>query len=200
MKKNILTQPLRLLVLTLLLSFMAATAANGLDFHDCNFCHDLHNAPGDYLLSEINFETLCMSCHDGTTSAPEVNVHGNSEETLANCIDCHARHSNVPNYLGGSNTSLVGYKIAGDAIAKIMNNNPEDPDGGFEEYFNVAFEEGSRVFWDPDQRTDTENNARRVCQLCHRVPTRGTHPKDIDCTARCHTHANGFLRGGTGMP
>jgi len=183
--------------ITSLLSLVLTSAANALDYHaNCDQCHLLHSGPGSNLLYEVNSETVCMSCHDGSVSgAPEASIHETDDsEFLASCVDCHDTHKNRDNYEGGVNISMVGILYgsdAGDYYAKIMSN---DDNSG--ELFNVAFEE-SREFWRSSPRTDSDNG-RRVCQVCHTVPEFGRHPMSTDCTSNCHKHANGFMRVGSG--
>ena len=173
-----------------LLLLAIAPIASALEYHlNCDQCHILHSAPGSHLTYEVNSETMCMSCHDGSVSgAPEVFVHEDDDELFATCVECHKTHNDEENYEGSVNISLVRISIS--------DNNPDDI--GFNEYFNVAFD-SSREFWRSSPRTDG-NNGRRICQVCHTVPTFGNHPTNTDCTANCHTHANGFMRGGGGMP
>lgn len=188
----------------LLLICAFAINANALDYHNCDQCHMLHGAPGGSLTYYVNSETMCMSCHDGSEeSAPAVTMHKDDGEEFASCVDCHDTHSNQDNYEGGINTSMVGYLYtpSGGTYAKVMSNHD---DAG--EYFNVAFEATTREFWRSSPRTDV-NNGRRICQVCHTVPTevnRMPHPPRTDCTASCHTHLNGFMftggGGGGGMP
>lgn len=178
--------------ITLLLPLVLAAAANALDYHiNCDQCHLLHSGPGSNLLYYVNSETVCMSCHDGSVSgAPEASIHETQDsEFLASCVDCHDTHKNRDNYEGGVNISMVGILYAGEDNAKIMSN---DDDSG--ELFNVAFD-ASREFWRSSPRTDSDNG-RRVCQVCHTVPTFGMHPMNTDCTVKCHEHADGFMRVG----
>jgi predicted CXXCH cytochrome family protein len=196
MKIIINTKIIVTIATALLLPIVLSATANALGYHvNCDQCHLLHSGPGSNLLYEVNSETVCMSCHDGSVSdAPEASIHEEqNSEFLASCVDCHDTHSNKNNYEGGVNISLVGisYDLDGDYNAKIMSNND---DSG--ELFNVAFEE-SREFWRSSPRTDSDNG-RRVCQVCHTVPEFRNHPMSSDCTNNCHKHADGFMRIGSG--
>lgn len=192
-----LATPLTLLFLT------AASNAFSLDYHSTyDLCHVLHSAPGGYLVNDVNSETVCMSCHDGSASgAPEVNIHEKPPgEFFASCVDCHDTHSDIQNYEFGTNISMVGFStaLAVDSYAKIMSN--YDDSGTL---YNVVFDDLNPEFWNGGVvRTiinmDTEDE-RKVCEVCHDVPVRTTgmnpHPSDTDCTNNCHKHSNGFMRG-----
>ena len=193
MKSGNLLKNLYVPVAVVLFSFGIGSTALSMEYHNnCDQCHILHSAAGSHLTYEVNSETMCMSCHDGSTiSAPEVTTHEEDDELFASCVDCHNTHSNRDNYEGGTNISLVGYlEPGGDGLAKIMNNY-DDPDV----YYDVAFD-SSREFW----RTirDNGDGGRRVCQVCHVVPTFGMHPNNTDCAASCHTHLRGFRKPGSG--
>ncbi|HER63541.1 MAG TPA: hypothetical protein ENO11_06155, partial [Desulfobacteraceae bacterium] len=107
MKTNISLATMIIVTGFVLSGFLVLSSdVQALDYHvNCDQCHLIHSGPGSNLLYEVNSETVCMSCHDGSVStAPEVTIHETDDGVfLASCVDCHDTHSNRENYEGTVN-------------------------------------------------------------------------------------------------
>ncbi|MCF8056189.1 MAG: hypothetical protein K9K37_06085 [Desulfocapsa sp.] len=180
------------------------TGASAIDYHidatggvRCDWCHDTHSFLYG-LLKDVDAETVCLSCHEPgvNADAPDATIH-----RTATCVDCHDTHSNRLNYLGTTNTSLVGISYdangnpQGDYVARVI----DSSDGTF---YNVDFTGANPKFVRMGNR-DGVPGARRICQVCHDAPPSGNphtmNATEDNCTS-CHKHINGFKAGGPAVP
>lgn len=159
--------------------------------HSCSFCHSVHMAPGSQLQNETDTEVLCLTCHGPGGSA---STRADTHKGKVTCMGCHVPHSNVQNWLGGTNLMLVR-----DTVEDSRFNGNMRP---------VVFESRGTDVGDPrlhsfcDQDEDGNGIWDGVCDTCHNDET-GKHdftrPRASDhrheagrtCT-NCHTHDRGF--------
>jgi predicted CXXCH cytochrome family protein len=158
--------------------------------HECSYCHGVHGASSGQLLNNSVVEALCLSCH-GPSGPSTLKADTHRGRT---CADCHVSHSNVTNWLGGTNIKLVRDSVLdsrGEAIRPVV----------FESRGTDVGEPTLHSFCDADE--DGNDVWDGVCATCHNNAT-GKHnytqpdPKDHKhrtgqtCT-RCHEHVDGFL-------
>ena len=167
--------------------------------HNCTYCHDIHGNSNPTLLRDSEIEDLCLGCHGGGgISIYEADTHnvGHGIDDIT-CIVCHNPHSNPPNWLGGTNLKLFGWKVGG--VAQVVT-----PNSGIR---NVVFESrGTRLgmptlhsFADNDE--DGNGFYDGACESCHTEvdfhhnnPS-GNHSHHTgDTCTRCHDHADGFKK------
>ncbi len=157
--------------------------------HECSFCHGVHGAAAGALLNDTVVETLCLTCHGPSgTSTLKADVHLYDNST---CMDCHVAHSNVTNWLGGTNLKLVR-----DTVVDPMNS--IDRPVVFESRgVNNAGEPSLHSFCDGDE--DANSVWDGACDTCHTTlgrhnydeTARHSHQQGNTCT-RCHEHVLKF--------
>jgi predicted CXXCH cytochrome family protein len=159
--------------------------------HECSSCHGVHGATaGSQLLNNSVVEALCLSCH-GPTGPSTLKADTHRGRT---CTDCHVPHSNVTNWLGGTNLKLVRDTVL---------------DSRGENLRPVVFESRGTDVGQPtlhsfcDQDEDGNNVWDGVCATCHNNasgqhnytdpdPKKHKHNAGRTCTI-CHEHVSGFL-------
>ncbi|MFQ6098515.1 MAG: cytochrome c3 family protein [Armatimonadota bacterium] len=160
--------------------------------HECTYCHGLHGAPGSQLLNDTTFEALCLTCHG--PSGTSILKADNHVYTNSTCSDCHVPHSNVTNWLGGTNIKLVRDSV-------------DDPQFGGKR--PVVFESRGETVGDPRLHSfcdgDQDGNGvwDGVCDTCHENtgrhrytdPSSHAHQQGKTCTrSGCHEHVNRFKK------
>lgn len=169
-----------------------ALTANFNTNHDCSFCHGVHGTNADQLLNDANVEALCLSCHGLTgPSSLKADVHVYTNST---CQDCHVSHSNVANWLGGTNLKLVRDSVVDPLLGvdrpvvfESRGTNVGDPSL---HSFCDGDEDGNGI-WDGACDTCHTNTGR------HKYPESGSHShqQGKTCTrSGCHEHASQFLK------
>ncbi len=155
--------------------------------HDCAYCHNLHGGSSMQLLANPVVEALCLTCHGPSgTSVLKVANHVYDNST---CTDCHVSHSNVRNWLGGTNLKLVRDSV----IGQEGNSRPVV----FESRGTNEAEPTLHSFCDGDE--DGNGVWDGVCDTCHSDVGRHTytesnkhgHQQGATCT-RCHEHVLQF--------
>lgn len=173
--------------------------------HDCNYCHDIHGAPGFTLLKDAQIESLCLTCHGaGGISTLKAEVHLNDRNSSypvfrITCRECHDPHDNGGNWLAGVNIKLVGSSQDATGYARITTPNSGVRDVVYESRGLDAGQPTLHSFADGDQ--DGNGYYDGVCETCHtltryhRNTADGNHNHNTgDTCARCHPHVNNFLK------
>jgi predicted CXXCH cytochrome family protein len=173
--------------------------------HSCNYCHNVHGAPGSTLLKEAQIETLCISCHGPAgISTLKAEVHLNDRNSLypvfrITCRQCHDPHDNNGNWLGGRNLRLVGSRQDATGYARISTPNSAIRDVVFESRGFDAGQATLHSLADADQ--DGNGYYDGVCETCHTLTryhlntAAGNHTHNTgDTCMRCHPHAGNFLK------
>lgn len=200
--------PAVILIATLILfTPRAGDALN--ENHTCNFCHSLHNAPGQTLAKMSVVEDLCMSCHGPVgTSVLKAEVHTNKNGSsypafTMSCMDCHNPHDAMDNWLGGLNIKLVGTNEGGTGEATISTPNSGVRDVVFESRGTGALEPTLHSFADGDEDGNAVYDG--VCETCHtltsfhRNSSAGNHTHEVGNTCTdCHPHDGSFIASGGG--
>jgi predicted CXXCH cytochrome family protein len=175
--------------------------------HDCSFCHNLHGASAASLLNDAVVETLCLTCHGPAgTSVLKAEVHTNKPSSShaafsMTCMDCHNPHSDLGNWLGGTNLALVGRELDSSFLAKIATPNSGIRDVVFESRGTDGGGPSLHSFADGDENGDGIWDG--ACEVCHtqtsyhRNSAAGDHLHKLgqDCTV-CHPHASSFAPEG----
>lgn len=174
--------------------------------HDCASCHNLHGAPGFALLSDIQIEVVCLTCHGPTgESTLKADVHTNDSNSMYptfvfTCRDCHNPHNDLPNWLGGTNIQGVGADADGSGIAEI-----ETPNSGiryvvFESRGTTADPPGPSLHSFADADEDGNGVYDGICEVCHTLTryhrndgSAGTHHNTGRQCTRCHEHITNFI-------
>ncbi len=160
--------------------------------HTCSNCHNLHGgATGEVPLGvNLQITAMCLTCHGPTGSSTlkaEVHVYGGST-----CQDCHVSHSNVQNWLGGTNLKLLRDSVL-DPLNAVMR--------------PLVFESRGTDVGEPSLHSfaDADEDANGVwdgnCDTCHTTlgrhnyndPGSHNHRPGQTCT-RCHGHDTQFRR------
>ncbi len=174
--------------------------------HQCNYCHNLHGAPGFTLLNNSQVEALCLTCHGpGGISTLKAEVHQNEVRSSypafrITCRECHDPHDNQGNWRGGVNIKLVGSRQDATGFAKIVTVNSGTRHVVFESRGTDAGQPSLHSFADADE--DGNGYYDGVCETCHtltrlhRNDASGGHSHNTGktCTASCHPHTNFFLK------
>ena len=188
--------------------------------HECAFCHNVHNSPGQDLLQAATSEATCLSCHDPAApgnaaggSDIKVAVHTNKAGSLKaafdiSCVGCHEPHSSLDADLGagslGTSLKLVGTD-QGAGTAQIATPNSGIRDVVFLSRGTDAGGPSMYSFADGDEDLDALFSG--ICEVCHTdtdnhengtiVPDLSDHTHNValNCTA-CHPHVDSFW--GTG--
>ena len=185
--------------------FWPSQARSLIASHECNYCHNLHGAPGFSLLSDPQVEALCLTCHGaGGISALKADVHSNNTPKSnyppfrVSCRGCHNPHDNVANWVGGTNIKLVGAVTSTRGYAGIVTVNSGTRDVVFENRGSTADGVTLHSFADSDE--DGNGYYDGVCEICHTLTGHHrnntpdpTHHTGDTCT-RCHVHANRFMK------
>ena len=192
-------------VLSIMLTLWPSSAQALLPSHQCNFCHNMHGAPGFTLLNNAQAEALCLTCHGpGGISTLKADVHSNATPRSSyppfriSCRGCHDPHDNVANWMGGRNIKLVGSRQDATGLAKISTPNSGIRHVVFESRGTSAGQPTLHSFADSDQ--DTNGYYDGVCETCHTLtghhrnnaPDLSHHTGDT-CT-KCHAHINRFMK------
>jgi predicted CXXCH cytochrome family protein len=193
------------LIASAALLLLAPSAGAIIPGHQCSYCHSLHGATVDNaLLNNAQIEALCMTCHGPTgVSTLKADVHSNATPRSAyppfriTCRGCHASHSNVPNWMLGTNIKLVG-AVTTTKYAQIVTVNSGTRFVTFESRGFTAGGPTLHSFADSDQ--DGNGYYDGVCETCHTLtghhrnnaPDLSHHTGDT-CT-KCHAHNNRFLK------
>lgn len=199
MKINTHTFLLNLIFLLLTMA-LPTTVLALLPSHECNFCHNIHGAPGFSLLNNAQIETLCLTCHGPAgISTLKADTH-----VGLTCMTCHTSHDNKQNWLGGTNLKLIGRNEDGSNIARI-----NTPNNSIREVVFESRGDGKNVneptlhsFADADEDANAYYDG--VCETCHNdtrhhcneEPTNTgqcglVHNTGDTCT-RCHVHVDGL--------
>lgn len=180
--------------------------------HQCNYCHNIHGAPGFALLKEAEIEVLCMTCHGpGGISILKAEVHQNEARSQydpfrVSCRGCHDPHDNLPNWRGGRNIKLVGTEQDATGLAKIVK--PTLPievrHVVFESRGTGADQPSLHSFADANEDGDNDPDGNAydgICETCHtqtkfhRNNASGGHSHNTGRTCTiCHLHSNYFLK------
>ncbi len=158
--------------------------------HECDFCHNVHGVGFPQLLNNASVEALCLSCHGPAgPSSLKADVHLYDNST---CKDCHVSHSNVQNWLGGTNLKLVREEVV-------------DPRLGTDR--PLVFESRGTSVGDPTLHSfcDGDEDGNGVwdgaCDTCHTDEDEHdyndtgshSHRQGQTCTqGGCHTHVTRF--------
>lgn len=175
--------------------------------HDCSFCHQLHDAPGQSLTDNLTVENLCLSCHGPAgISTLKAEVHTNKVGSAypaftMGCVDCHDPHDSLSNWLGGTNLKMVGRKLDSSGIGRIDTPNSGPREVVFESRGTDAGGPSLHSFADNDE--DGNSYYDGVCETCHtlaanhRNNSSGSHGhySGQDCTV-CHPHDEFFHGSG----
>lgn len=176
--------------------------------HQCEFCHVTHFASGGQLLDNAVVEVLCLTCHGPAgTSSLKADVHTNTTGSVhaafrMTCKDCHTPHSNLGNWLGGTNLELVGTLQGTSTTARIATPNSGIRQVVFQSRGSNAGQPTLHSFADNDQ--DGNGYRDGVCETCHTQTAhhRNNAPDAAHFTGAtcvmCHPHNLGFIpTGGT---
>lgn len=175
--------------------------------HDCSYCHSIHGSPGPSLTVAADVEVLCLTCHGAAgTSSFKAEVHTNKPRRSEfdpfsfTCISCHDPHSELPNWLTGTNIRLVGTHADGTGLSRILTLNNGIQDVVFESRGTNVGDVLLHSFADGDE--DGNGIYDGICEVCHTLTgnhsnSAGTsnhnHNRGKTCTV-CHDHADGFNR------
>lgn len=206
-----------ILMITIIAAVFAAvvilwprSARSLISSHQCNYCHQIHGAPGFALLKETEIEVLCMTCHGpGGISTLKADVHQNETRSQypafrISCSGCHDPHDNLTNWLGNSNIEIVGTIQDTAGLAKIATPNSGVRHVVFESRGTDAGQPSLHSFADANQDglNDPDGNAYDgICEVCHtltkfhRNNSSGGHSHNTGKTCTdCHPHTNYFLK------
>ncbi len=196
-------QYLSFVVLVILGGIVAyAPEAIGQNQHDCSYCHVMHGAPGPSLNVGTDVEVICLTCHGPAgSSSLKADIHTNTDGSShgafrMTCVDCHTAHSDMTNWVGGTNIKQVGRDVDGNEIARINTPNSGIREVVFESRGTDANEPTLRSFADNDENNDGIYDG--VCETCHTAASHHrnnlpdpTHYTGETCTT-CHPHEDGF--------
>lgn len=181
-------------------------AASLATVHECNYCHNIHGAPGFSLLSTAQVEVLCLTCHGPTgISTLKADVHSNKTPRSSypdfriSCRGCHDPHDNVASWTGGLNIKLIGPRK--EALTSYATVSTPNSGVRYVVFQSRGTDEGQpslHSFADSDQ--DGNSYYDGICETCHTLT--GHHTNDAPdllhhtgetCT-RCHLHTKRFLK------
>jgi predicted CXXCH cytochrome family protein len=184
--------------------------------HNCDNCHNLHQAPGQALGKFGVVEDLCLSCHGPAgTATRKAEVHTNKSGSSypafsLTCMDCHNPHDNRQNYKGTTNIMMMGKRLDVTKNAKISTPNSGVRDVVFINRGSNAdppYDSSEHSFASGD--ADGDGKFEGACEVCH---TQVSHHRNYDdgdpshdhthwvgswCTD-CHPHASSFAPAGGG--
>lgn len=152
--------------------------------HTCTFCHDPHGGPQNANLLDEDVEVLCLTCHGpGGIAATKADNHkGHS------CLDCHDKHLNLDNWLGGENIRQVGREDPmGLAVVTTKDGNVRDV--VFESRGTDAGQPSLHSFADDDEDGNGVHDG--ICEVCHVEEEQENHNFGRTCTD-CHLHEDEF--------
>ncbi len=209
MKKKLLIPVIVLGTFALMMIFWPKATGALNPNHDCSFCHQLHDAPGQSLTDDVSVENLCLSCHGPAgTSTLKAEVHKNKEGSAypaftMTCVRCHDPHDNQPNWLAGTNLKMVGKKQDSSGFGRIDTPNSGVREAVFQSYGSDAGGPSLHSFADNDE--DGNSYYDGICETCHTLAANHrnnsggnhAHYTGQDCTV-CHPHDNYFHASGGG--
>ncbi len=196
-----------LVILAVLVSPAATRLAQAA--HECSSCHVFHNAPGPSLSIAADVETTCLTCHEvGVGPATWASVHKNKTGSSyaafeMTCADCHTSHSNLDNWLAGTNIMQVGRREDGTGFARISTPSSGIKDVVFQSRGTTVAEPFRYSFGDKDDDGNAVYDG--ICEVCHTQTgkhkndgTGSDHYNGETCTDSCHGHDSDFApTGGT---
>lgn len=175
--------------------------------HNCDSCHNIHNAPGQTLTDNLVVEDLCLSCHGPAgISTLKAEIHKNKAGSsypafTMTCIDCHDPHDSLDNWLAGTNIKMIGSDQDGTGLARISTPNSGIGDVVFESLGSDAGGPSLHSFADNDE--DGNGVYDGACEVCHTQATNHrnnssgnhAHYTGLNCIT-CHPHDGYFLGSG----